>query len=129
MKTFRVPVAFDLMVTADDIEGLLATCFEGGSTDWTYRVEQVPTEGIPDVPHHSAYVAQGGTVELYHAAYDEDPAHRKVLLTREKMLEGIKRYFAQYGYDALRDPEVGTADAIEADMMLQLAVFDEVIFG
>lgn len=120
-KTINVP--FD--VTDRLISDLLCLAFEGGSSYWAEFVEQIVRPGGTETEFNSDALAAGNTLRVY---YDDEGNMNSLPLTNEDMAEAI-------GLAALNRPRVwldiinDNMDADTGDIILQLALFGEVIYG
>ena len=121
-----VKVQIEISFSEEFLSNLLVTAFDvphGGCWYWaTYR--------------HQAFVIEGDiwrSVEIYQS--EEDPAHTYIV-THETLLEGIKRLF-ELGVLPKRNDLRGQFakgddadyDASDADVIVQLGIFGEVIYG
>lgn len=126
-KIFDVTVWFDLTVTAEDIDCIMCTALEGGITYWCADVDVVGGEYLGT--YASEQISRGGSLYLYDAENEETHT-----LTLIKFLNGIKLW-AEFGGDPCNAIQGnGTLDTADidaeiADMIIQYAIFGEVIFG
>lgn len=132
--TFKAAVR----LTLSQIENLLISAFEGGSNYWIAQVDTKMTaseikakrEANPDYSWiYDAILREGGSV-LIHIQNEGDLDESELVreLTLDKLVAGIQLLFDTYprhGNDILNQND----DAITADVMLQLALFKEVLFG
>jgi hypothetical protein len=126
MKEFKLEIKTTLTVTAEDIDDIVTTAFEGGINYWCNRAEVV---GDYLGEFASDQISRGGVVLLYDAENDD-----VYELTLEKVLKGIQKACeGRWGYDNewCNGEVIDTynVDAMVADMIIQLALFDDVIFG
>ena len=126
MEQFTVEFKMDLTVTGEDIDDIMCTALEGGITYWCASVEVIESkEGI----YAHEQIRRGGKLKLYDAESDDT-----WILTRDMLLEGIKRW-AEFGGDPCNAIcGNGTLDTCEidadvADQIVQYALFGEVVFG
>lgn len=106
------------MVTDQNISDLLVACFEGGSNYWITSVEILGDEKGEFASDH---VGNGGEVTIN--VFEDKPE----TLTRDKMRKGIQRAARDFHMNDRAFVEAHDADT--ADVALQLAVFDQVIYG
>jgi len=117
-------------LTKDDIDDIMVTALEGGITYWCERAE-VPTEEGYLGEYASEQIALNGTLKLY-AEGEEEP----VTLTEERLLHGLCQYILHpHPYDIIYYEngkayvDTGCIDAEVADMIIQYALFDEIVYG
>jgi hypothetical protein len=125
MKTFEVEIKMNVKLTDEDIDDIMCAALEGGISYWCRKAEVVG-EYFGD--YASEQISRGGTLKLYDSEDDE-----VYELTLEKLLRGFELWVIG-GYDtyeAVCNGEVDTMeiDAEKADQIVQLALFDEIIYG
>lgn len=126
MKTFAGKVTITFKLTQKDVDDIMAIALEGGINYWCRRAKVV---GDYLGEYASEQISRGGTLKLYDA---EEPEVYE--LNIDKFIKGFKAWI-ENGYDysgALRSD--GTVDCCEidaedADTIIQLALFDEIVFG
>lgn len=126
MKQFKIEITTQLTVTQENIDDIITTAFEGGINYWCKKAEVV---GEYLGEYASEQIARGGTVLLYDIENDD-----VYELTLEKVLSGIKlaysgHYFSDYEWCNGETIDTYNVDAMVADAIIQLALFDDVIFG
>ena len=126
MNKFEVEISTTLTVTKKDIDDIMATALEGGINHWCSEVEVIG-DYLGDFA--SDQISRGGVLKLYDA--EEDLTY---LLTLNELLHGIKKacehhWFANYGWCDGETLDTSQIDAEVADVIVQLAIFDDVIFG
>lgn len=126
MKEFKLEIKTTLTVTTEDIDDIVTTAFEGGINYWCNRAEVVG-EYLGEFA--SDQISRGGVI-LLHDAENEDIYE----LTLEKVLKGIQKACAErwaYENEWCNGETIDTynVDAMVADIIIQLALFDDVIFG
>lgn len=126
MTEFTVNFKMDLTVTAQDIDDIMCTALEGGITGWCCAANVVG-DYLGEYAHEQ--ISRGGKLELCDAESDD-----KWVLTRDMLLSGIKQWAEWGGDPCLAIRGNGTLDTSEidaeiADMIVQYAVFGEVVFG
>ena len=113
-------------LTIEDIDDIMAAALEGGINYWCCKAEVVEEEYLGEFA--SEQIARGGSLRLYDAEEDE-----QYILTLEKFLSGMAQLVSK-GYDEYHSVSGGKVDTCEidadiADRIIQLALFDDVIFG
>ena len=126
MKSFEVEVTTKLTITQEDIDDIVCTALEGGITYWCCKAKVV---GEYLGEYASEQISCGGTLELYDS--EEDEVYE---LTFDKLLNGIKTayadgYYSNYGWCDGKTIDTCQVDADVADTIVQLALFNEVIYG
>ncbi len=125
MKKFIIEVPRTVTVTEDDID-----CIMSSALDFIgYWCEKAEVVGDYLGEYASEQIARGGTLKLYDAEDDEVWE-----LTLEKLLAGIKQWYEEgYDrYDAVQPDGTiacGWIDGLMADMIVQLALFGEIVYG
>lgn len=110
-----------------DIDDILSASFDGGITsDWCRKVEVV---GDYLGEYASEQISRGGKLKFF--IYDEKG---KPILTLDKLLNGVKLALSQgYGADWFDvDGNFDTIfcfDAIQGDIVVQFALFGEVVYS
>ena len=126
MKKFDLEIKNTIQVTEQDIDDIVCTALEGGINYWACAA-RVVGEYLGEWGHEQ--IARGGKLIIVDSEEDEEYE-----LTREKLLHGIQlaveqEYYKEY--DWYYDGKIDTCqiDAEVADVIIQLALFDDVIFG
>lgn len=104
-------VEFTTQVEREVIDDIMVTALEGGINYWC---RQVVVEPVPNVEYASDALSQGHTLRLFDA--EEDKVYE---LTLEKFMRGLMLW--------IQDHYV--FDANDADTIVQLALFGEVVYG
>lgn len=136
MNDFKVKVELEVNVTQEDIDDIVTTALEGGINYWCRKAEVV---GDYLGECASEQISRGGMLKLYDSEGD-----KTYELTRDKLLDGIKKYCedtkrpydimyagvnsvgcstGEYGLDCCM------VDATVADMIIQYAVMEEIVYG
>lgn len=125
-KKFSVRVEIDVILTQQDIDDIMVSALEGGINYWCGHV-RIVGEMLGDCA--SEQIGRDGILMLY----DSDSLD-KWELNLEKFLNGVKLWIENGGdrYEALQSD--GTLDTCEidgdmADMIVQYALFGEVVYG
>ena len=105
-------------VTDDHLDSILVGCFEGGSNYWIQRVE-VAKDDYKGKTFASESLAAGG--ELYIHTTDDS----KCLLTKHSLIHGLQMYLDESKHKNWPDG----GDAQTDDLILQYALFEEVVYG
>ena len=130
MAEYVIKPKIEFKVTDQDIDDIMATALDCGISYWCREAEVVGGEYRGEWA--SDEISRGGILRLNDAESDD-----KWLLTKNKFLKGIKLW-AESGW--CRESNIdqcffegkldtGNIDAIEADVIVQLALFGEVVFG
>lgn len=123
MKKFDVTVTWTVQLTEEDIDDIMCAALEGGITGWCGEAEVVG-EYLHEWAHEQ--ISAGGTLRL-HDAESSDSWE----LTLEKFLNGFQLWLKQGGAEYIVDDriDIDHLDADDADSIVQLALFGEVVFG
>ena len=134
MEGYKVKVEFEITLTALDIEDLTITALENGIGWWACLDNSGEEfENAPDDEATAETAAKilvgGGKLTLM----DKEDVHDSWELTLDKLLSGIKQ-FVEGGYDKYGAFQAGGLkwsgiDAVCCDVIIQLALFNEVVFG
>lgn len=129
MKTFEIEIKKVISVTQEDIDDIMCSALEGGITYWCYEAD-VLGEYLGE--YASEQISRGGKLKLY--LWEEVNGETKYWLTLDKFLKGIQKWYEDGcdEYGAVQ-PD-GTLDCCEidsamADLIIQFALFDEIVFG
>lgn len=124
---FEVSVTLNIQLTEEDIDDIMVSALEGGINYWCCEAEVVEERRVADWGHEQ--IARGGELILHDAESDD-----KWELNLEKFLNGIKLWIKNgYAYEsgAIKDGHIDCfqIDAIQADNIVQFALFGEIVFG
>lgn len=124
-KIFDIPVTTILRVTEEDIDDIMCSALEGGITYWC-DCAKVIGDYLGEWAHEQ--IARGGTLRLHD--FEEDKEYD---LDIEKLLHGIHKaysdgYYHDYGWCNGLELDCCQVDASVADCIIQLALFDDVIY-
>lgn len=118
----------NIKVTNDDIADILCTAFEGGINHWCEGVtcdnDDVPYSYYSDILAYTDNALMLSVVEEV----------EKYELTKEKLINGICNaykdgYFADYEWVRNGEVDVFNIDAEVADVIVQMAIFENVVYG
>lgn len=123
-----VKVGLEIVVTQDDIDDIIAGALEGGITYWC---DEATVVGDYLGEYASQQISRGGQLLLHD--FEEDETYT---LDKEKFLKGVRMYCEKpHPYDILEEIDnklridCCNADVIVCDMIIQYALFDDVIYG
>jgi hypothetical protein len=126
MEKFKINIDTELSITKEDIDDIMCTALEGGITDWCGRAKVVG-KYLGEYGHEQ--ISHGGKLLLYDMVEDTEYE-----LTLEDLLKGIKMaaeegYYDNYEWFDGRTLNTCNVDADVADVIVQLALFEDVIYG
>ena len=131
-KEFYFPIKMNIKVTEQDIDDIMVGALEGGIVYWCCEAEVVEEKRCADWGHEQ--IARGGALILHDNESDD-----KWELNLENFLNGIRLwiengYAFECGAVESTTSEYATidccqVDAIEADRIVQYALFGEIVFG
>ena len=125
MKDIKIKVEIEIKIAQEDIDDIMSAALEGGINYWCEKAE---VNGDYLGEYASEQISRGGNLKLYDSEDD-----KVYTLTREKLLEGIRKYLADPNkpYDILDGNTLDCCmvDAVVADMMIQYAIFGDLIYG
>ena len=121
-KRFTVRPQIEVNLTQQDIDDIMVTALEGGINYWCRKAE-VLGEYLGETA--SDQISRGGILILHDAE-----SAQTWELTLGKFLNGVKLY-EQGCHVQVEDNAIDTCDidAGDADCIIQLAIFEEVVFG
>ena len=118
-------VAFNFVVSGEDIDDIMSAALDGGITYWCGRAEVV---GEYRGEYASEQISRGGTLKLY----DIEEPKTVYELTLEKFLTGLRLWIENERAFALTKGgklDVGQIDAPAADTIIQYALFSDIVYG
>lgn len=127
-KIDRIQAVLQIVITQEDIDDIMVSALEGGIIYWCDRAK-VDDRSLGK--YASEQISQGGTLILHDMEED-----RNELLTKEKLLQGIKMYAEQPKHGDIFEVidhelhiDCGMVDADVADAIIQYAIFSDIIYG
>lgn len=137
MNSVNIKVNLPILITAEDIDDIMAGAMEGGITYWCSRAE-VKGEYLGE--YASEQISHGGTLRFYldEPISDDDPEY--FTLDYHKLIEGISMWLDSLNYKAYsRVIETNSddglhlnmcnIDALDCDTIIQYALFGEEVFA
>lgn len=128
METVIMKLELEVVITQEDIDDIMAGVLEGGINYWCGEAEVV---GNYLGEYASEQISRGGQLILHDIEEDET-----YTLDREKFMKGLKMYFEKpHPYDILEEIDnklridTCNADGTVCDMIIQYALFDDIVFG
>ena len=126
MENYNIEVNKKYTVTPQDIDDIMVTALEGGIDYWCRKAEVV---GEYLGEYASDQISRGGSLILYDA---ESSDYWELDL--EKLLYGIQKaiednWFDDYDWYVDGELDCCQIDAEVADTIVQLALFDDIVFG
>lgn len=126
-KTFEVHAELTVRLTTEDVDNIMVSALEGGISYWCSEAEVIEERRCADWGHEQ--IARGGALALHDAESDD-----KWELNIEKFTQGFRLWLENGDdrYGAVSGD--GTVDTCEidgemADLIVQYALFGEVVFG
>jgi len=121
-------------ITEKDIDDIVATAFEGGINYWCNDARVI---GKYLGEYASDQISRGGKVVLTINEPIDDSEKVRYTLTKRNFLNGLKKYLSDPNkpYDILTVDhgkivlDLCNVDGVVSDMIIQYALFDEIIFG
>ncbi|MDA8261219.1 MAG: hypothetical protein M0Z47_00150 [Actinomycetota bacterium] len=115
-------IRIDLNIPAQDIADMLTTALEGGIEYWgraempkNTRTKRRYLSDALGLDRHPLVIVE---------SIDEGPEPRHIL-DKDALIQGLTKYIARYGWPA----NLGDLDAEQADIIVQLSIFGEVVYG
>lgn len=124
-KIYKINVIHEIEITSQDIDDIMDSALSG-ITYWCNMAEVV---GDYLGEYASEQISRGGMLILHDAEDDEEYD-----LDLNQLLNGIKQayegnYFSEYEWCDGKTIDTCQIDAEVADVIVQLALFDEVVYG
>ena len=126
-RKFGIVAEIKVSLTQEDVDNIMVSALEGGINYWCRKAKVVEERRCGDWGHEQ--IARGGALILYDAESSD-----KWELNLEKFLNGVKLWL-QNGddrYGALQKDgtlDTGEIDGEMADIIVQYALFGDVIYG
>jgi hypothetical protein len=125
-----IVVTIPLKITKQFVDDVCTTAFEGGINYWCDAV-RINDNDYKGGEYASDVISRGGSLTLViDDAEDMDFEEQTITLTLDKFIKGFQQYA---NWAVSRNLEVCTdasdIDAELADVIIQFAVFDEIVFG
>ena len=109
-------------ISETDLDYLMVAALEGGINYWCGECRIVKNPA--GLEYASEVVAYGGVLELIDA---EEP-DEKWTLTQAKLVKGVDKAMDHFSYGTVQEL-MDSHDADTADVIVQYALFDEIVFG
>ncbi len=129
---FEVTAKRTMIFSKTDIDDIVCTALEGGITYWCCKAVVGEDEYYGE--YASDQISRGGTLILYDTEEDE-----RYTLTLEKLINGIAKAcdegygdfcdIAEDGKSLDNNVEMSRLDSIAADIIIQYALFGEIVYG
>ena len=126
MKIFEGRATINFKLNMQDIDDIMVCALEGGINYWCSEAKVI---GEYLGEYASEQISRGGILELYDTEDDE-----VYLLDIKKFIQGFEAW-VENGYDyngavsANGKVDTSLIDAGDADTIIQLALFDEIVYG
>lgn len=127
-------VSFNVLVTDEDIDDIMVSALEGGINYWCDVAKVDEDKRVADWGHEQ--IARGGCLKIHVEEPFDDDDTEWYELTKEKFLNGLKRYLQTPGVEIATLPsgnymglDTGQIDANGADEIIQFALFGEVVYA
>lgn len=124
---YIIPAKRTVVLSEEDIDDIMCGAIEGGISYWASEAEVVEDEYLGEFV--SEQISRGGSLRIYDREDD-----KTYILTLEKLLKGFSMALS-LGYDDgwIDIPEntvdMCSIDANGCDVIIQLALFGDVIYG
>jgi len=122
MKKHSIDVVAKIELSDQDIDDLMVTALEGGINYWVRDIENIVPDGV-EFEYRSELIAKGGSLKI-----TDDEMGDTNVLNLENFMEGVRevcRIRGFYNGQELMDNH----DAEIADMIIQIALYKEIMFG
>lgn len=124
MKKHEIKIETTIKLSDEDINDLMVCALEGGINYWcNLATAKFVPEGV-EYDYLSELISKGGVIELT----DAEDVSEKWDLNLSKFLNGVKEVCKIRGFYSGQDL-INNHDAEVADMIIQFALFNEIVFG
>ena len=123
-KKYGFSAVISFVVSAEDIDDIMSTALDGGITYWCGRAEVV---GEYLGEYASEQISRGGALKLHDIEGDG-----VFELTLDKFLVGLRLWIENERAFALTKAgrlDIGQIDAAAADLIIQYALFNDIVYG
>lgn len=129
-KKFEVHAEITVRLTQQDVDDIMVSALEGGICYWCDRVT---VEGQYLGKYASEQISRGGTLKVHVTEPFDEQDTEWYELDMEKFAQGFRLWLENGGdrYGAVSNGEVDTCeiDGEMADLIIQYALFGEVVYG
>lgn len=129
-KKFEVHAEITVRLTQQDVDDIMVSALEGGICYWCDRVT---VEGQYLGKYASEQISRGGTLKVHVTEPFDEQDTEWYELDIEKFIQGFRLWLENGGdrYGAVSNGEVDTCeiDGEMADLIIQYALFGEVVYG
>jgi len=122
----QLTIELKVDIKDQDIDDIMVTALEGGINYWCGRVRPFNND-YKGGDYASDVISRGGSLILTDVE-DEDETWE---LTKKKFLSGLSKFLVRNSEPVMDDNtlDCGMIDAEGADMIIQYALFNEIVFG
>ena len=122
----ELKIEITLSISDEDIDDIMCAALEGGITYWC-REARVVGDYLGE--YASEQISRGGELILFDSESDDE-----YTLTKQKLLNGIRlaisdRYYEDYKWWNSNGIDTCNVDADVAGVIIQLALFEDIIYG
>jgi hypothetical protein len=116
----------DKVITDEFIDDIMCTAFEGGINYWV-RYAELSDEAKIEMENDTEFEYTHQAISRDHEITLVDMEDEEVTynLNKDKFIKGIVMYWINHGFET----DAGNIDAWGADMIVQYAVFDRIMFS
>ena len=112
------------MISNENINDLMVTALEGGINYWCGKVRIIKfPENTSDNVLASDVISGDGELKLFDAESDDS-----WILTKDKFLNGVIKTLKWGNFESVEEM-MDNHDAETADVLIQFALFDDIVFG
>jgi hypothetical protein len=110
-------------ISSEEISDLMVGALEGGINYWCWRAEINDPDKYDNETLASDVIGLGGSLTLY----DTDSSDQWEL-TQEKFLKGVEKTMEWGEFESIEDM-MECSDSETSDVLIQFAIFDEIVFA
>lgn len=133
-ENIEMTVEIKVKITKQDIDDIMCAALEGGINYWASEAEVPENERVAEWGHEQ--ISRGGKLLIHVDEPFDDDNIEVYELTLEKFLGGFKMWMMDGGCStgviddgSTGELDVGCIDAVDADSIVQYALFGELVFG
>lgn len=124
MKKHSIEITAKIELSDEDVNDLMVCALEGGINYWCgLATAKLVPDGV-EYDYLSELISKGGVIELT----DAEDESEKWDLNLSKFMNGVKEVCRIRGFYSGQDL-IDNHDAEVADMIIQFALFEEIVFG
>ncbi|MGN0398852.1 MAG: hypothetical protein ACI4EO_01875 [Blautia sp.] len=129
----KLRMEMEIVVTQEDIDDIMCSALEGGINYWCDTAKVPEEKRVARWGHEQ--IARDGELHMHLIEPFDDDDTEWYILTKERFIGGLEKYLKEPNHGCLEMDgkhlviDAGNIDANAADMIVQYALFGEIVFG